>query len=237
MLVCRMCSLSPADAASWENRDSLQRQNTTFVQEWGEESIRSPSWKVSWKHERRSVPDLCTELCQNTDIHYTQTHILYKETHTHPGLNTCFDPLQILSKQRHNQTDTHSNPKSSHHKCTHALNNKHTSDSLIFQSGISVIKHRGMCAWSEKEETPYMLPVMPQSGLSGCRPRCVNVRWWQTANAGAYTLSKSRHAPAWHSLLSHGCEPAPKAAHHKSLWGKKIERKNKKTFFILGGDF
>lgn len=45
MLVFKMCSVSPADAAGWENRSLLQRQNTTFVLEWVEESIRVPCEK------------------------------------------------------------------------------------------------------------------------------------------------------------------------------------------------
>lgn len=45
MLVFKMCSVSPVDAVGWENRSLLQRQNTTFVLEWVEESIRVPCEK------------------------------------------------------------------------------------------------------------------------------------------------------------------------------------------------
>lgn len=79
MLVFKMCSVSPVDAASWENRNLLQRQNTTFVLEWVEESIKVPHEKFP-ESMKGEVCLICSLGCVRM-LTYIQTHI-QRRAHT-----------------------------------------------------------------------------------------------------------------------------------------------------------
>lgn len=99
MLVFKMCSVSPADAAGWENRSLLQRQNTTFVLEWGEESIRVPCEKF---------PERVTEeVCLICVLKYVRM-LQYIQTTTR-GVQTNTDEETYLE---HPLLRTHSSPNS-----------------------------------------------------------------------------------------------------------------------------
>lgn len=100
MLVFKMCSVSPADAVGWENRSLLQRQNTTFVLEWVEESIRVPCEKF---------PERVTEeVCLICVLKYVRM-LQYIQTSTR-GAQTNTDEEMY---QEHPLLRTHSHPKMS----------------------------------------------------------------------------------------------------------------------------
>lgn len=110
MLVCRMCSVSPVDAASWENRDLLQRQNITFVQEWVEESITIPREK--FPESMRGEVCLICSLRRVRILTYIQTRV-QKCTRTHSQLKKhtlIYDFTHQTKKNRLSHTHTHSSP-------------------------------------------------------------------------------------------------------------------------------
>lgn len=59
----------PVHADSWESGDLQTKAEYRFCAEARGGKYQSPLWKVSWKHERRSVPDLFTRMCQNPYLH------------------------------------------------------------------------------------------------------------------------------------------------------------------------
>lgn len=77
---------SPVDAASWENRGLLQRQNTTFVLEWVEETITVPREK--FPESMRGEVCLICSLRRVRMLTYIQTHI---QEYTHTHIKTYFD--------------------------------------------------------------------------------------------------------------------------------------------------
>lgn len=139
--------------------------------------------------------------------------------------NTC--PTKRIVTHTHSSQDfvfiqSSEDKLLSPHMHTHA-NNENNADSHSYSK--LVIKGNGMCFWVVKE-TPYFLPMMRHPGLIGCRPGCVSVQRWQTANVGP-TLSMSKHAVTRHSLLSHDQPSKQRTTNH-------ISESNKTTFSILG---
>lgn len=107
MLVFKMCSVSPVDATSWENRNLLQRQNTTFVLEWVEESIKIPREKFP-ESMKGEVCLICSLRCVRM-LTYIQTHIQGR-AHTRKLKNILWSMISYtkhLSHKTYCYTHTH----------------------------------------------------------------------------------------------------------------------------------
>lgn len=208
-----------------ENKDLVQKKNTTFVLEWAGESIKGPCEKFP-KSMEREVGLICSLRCFRKLSHYIQTHTQGCEHIVR--LKNILWSMPSHTKNLYHKTDCYTHTVKTCVNHTYSIRtciNEHNSDSHSSSKMVSPVIHRHGPVFCPQYLIKVWLCV--DQDLSACTD--------DRQPVSALTLSMSRHAAVWHNLLTHECESAPQKKKQKKknrLTTNHIS-KNTETFSIL----